>query len=142
MAQAPAATTLRQMLERGSSLSRTFNDARVRLQSVSKRLHSGQDETSSSDTGQSNQGVPALRPRTLEEKMNYLKRQIHEGKLVLAEHASIDDLRQELRRPEHTGIGADDMVKVLMESKLLQKPPRFKIPEAALRMRSMAPQMA
>src|SRR4051812_1280669 len=116
MARITATTVLRQMFQDGVSLSAFFN-AEGAAAGRTSELDSGQSDIGKAKAGQVS--LFGLRPVSLGEKLQHLKQMIAKGKVSIPSHVSLESIRNELKKPEHDGLGVKEMVSVLTEKKLL-----------------------
>ncbi|MBU6474920.1 MAG: hypothetical protein KGL10_07240 [Alphaproteobacteria bacterium] len=127
-------SALRKLFDNGVSLSALFNAEQGGFgRGVSDRLNSARSNGEQAKTGQVS--AFGLRPYTLEEKFQALKRMIARGKIALTARVSLDMVKHELKKPENDGLGVQEMVAALKEKKLLQ----MKTPQPAARLKALTP---
>ncbi len=130
-------SNLRKLFDEGFSLSALFNGCQGKFnRNTADRLNSAQSDSEQAKTGQVS--AFGLRPYTLEEKLQTLKRMIAKGKIALPARVSLAMVKHELKKPENDGLGINEMVSVLKEKKLLQA---IKVPAAVFKLKALAPGM-
>jgi hypothetical protein len=129
-------TTLRKMLDEGSPLTLQFNLSGG-FADAANALHSSNTTNTRSTVGQSQGQVSAfgLRPYTLEERFQMIKRMIDRGDMSLAGGVSFDTVKEEMRKPENDGMAVKDMVSRLAAKKLL----KMAAPKVELKVKAPAP---
>lgn len=72
----------------------------------------------SSNVGQTS--VFGLRPYTVEEKFQMLKRMVARGQASLAPGVSFDTVKHEMKKPENDGLGIKELTSMLARKKMLK----------------------
>lgn len=120
-------SALRTLIDNGSPLTLQFN-----LRGGFADAANAVDTAATSAATTSNVGqvsVVGLKPYTLEQKFDMLKRMIARGEASLAPGVSLDTVKHEMGKPENDGLGVKDMATVLAMKKML----KFPSPKAQLK---------
>lgn len=107
-------TALRKMLDEGSPLTLQFNlnggfaDAANALKATDTTSRVGQTS------------LFGLKPYTVEQKFDMLKRMIARGQVSLAPGVSLESVKHEMKKPENDGLGVNEMASRLAQKKMLK----------------------
>ena len=108
-------SALRSLFRGGFSLSGRFNAETFDDRTVAA---SEMSDSERSNIGQVS--AVGLRPYTLEEKLQSLKRLIAKRDIALTAQVTMDAIRAEMQKPENDGLGVRQMAAVLKDKKLLR----------------------